>query len=242
MENIFEDTYTLRAVDVDINGTWMPSAIFAMAQELAELHAHLAGRGRRQLMEEFGICWIITRMYLVMEMYPRLGETVRAYTWPLAPTNLLFRRQFLFEDTEGRILGRASSQWALMDLKDRMLRRASAIGPYPFDSRAEAVLPDPRKIVMPPGMCEAAVRRVRYSDVDMNGHMNNTKYLNWLCELYPTDFLRTMQLSSCRIAYISEAAIDQKVVLLTKEEDGMYVRGRTGDKNVFDAHLQWTPR
>lgn len=242
MDYIFEETYRLRAVDVDINGTWMPSAILTMMQEMGELHADQAGFGRCRLMEDYGICWIITRLHLVMNMYPQLGEPVRAYTWALAPTSLLFRRQFRFEDRNGSELGRASSQWALMNYADRILRRSSAIGPYPHDSEAEILLPEPKKIVMPCDMQATAKRRVRYSDVDMNGHMNNTKYLNWLCELYPTDFLRTMQIHSCRINYTSEAAIDQEVVLLTKEEDGMYVRGRTGDKSVFDAHLEWKAR
>lgn len=240
---VFVQPYTLRALDVDLNGTWRPSAIFTLMQELAEAHAEYHEVGRVHLAESRGLAWVLTRMHLEMDRYPRIGDTIEALTWALEPTSMLFRRHFLFQDAHGIPLGRASSQWILLDLAERTIRRPAAIGGFPFDPDAPIVLPEPRKIRMPDALEEAAVRTVLYSDVDMNGHMNNTKYLNWICELQSTPFLESMQMQSVRIAYIAEAQIDQRITLLCQDSaDEVYVRGQTDGNIVFEAHVHWQPR
>lgn len=145
MEGVYSQEYTLRALDVDIKGAWMPSAIFVMMQETAEAHAQTVGFGRGDISIKHGVAWVVTRMHLRMRTYPRLGETIIARTWPLPPTNLMFRRQFQFLDMDGEELGAASSQWILFDLRDRVIRRTSILGPYPHDPNASELMPDPKK-------------------------------------------------------------------------------------------------
>lgn len=230
----------MKAVDVDIKGEWMPSAIFVRMQEIAEAHATAVGLGRVDLVDEHGFAWVLTRMSLRMFAYPRIGDTIQVSTWPLKPTRLTFLRQFQFHDAQGNELGRASSQWILFDINERIIRRPSVLGDYPYDPQAEALLDEPGKIRLPQDMDEGATRQVMYSEVDMNGHMNNTKYLNWICELYPSEFLRENRMESIKINYIAEPYIDQQVDVLQKETDeGRFVCGRTGDKTVFDAFVTW---
>lgn len=235
-----DQDYYLRAVDVDINGTWMPSAIFVRMQEIAEDHAASVGLGRVDLVDTMGFGWVLTRMHVQMKQYPRLAETIRVSTWPLKPTRLTFLRHFMFHNDRGEELGRASSQWVLFDIKDRILRRTSVLGDYPHDPNAEGVLPEPGKIILPKEMDKQCTRKVLYSDVDMNGHMNNTKYLNWMCELFSSDYLRRRRMHDIRINYIAEAYIDQEIDLYLQEGDGgHYICGKTGDKTVFDAYVNW---
>lgn len=235
-----ERTYRLLARDVDFNGLWMPAAIFTRMQEMGEEHAAEYNLGRMTIIEDYGIVWAITRMHLRMERYPRLAQEIRARTWALEPTKAWFRRHYSFADMEGNALGVASSQWVLLDLEDRILRRPSVIGPYPFDAADQPALEEPRKISFRGDMDLKTVRKVLYSDVDMNGHMNNTRYLNWICELFPTEFLREFQLHDVRINYVAEARIDQEVELyMAQADDGYYISGRTDAKNVFDAYINW---
>lgn len=242
MDPVYTEELTLRATDVDLNSTWMPSDIFETMQEIAEEDAARYGFGRLELAGGYGLAWVLTRIHLEMLRYPRLGDTVQASTWALRAKSHFVPRQFLFEDAEG-VVGRASSQWVLLDLETRCLCRTSVLGGYAGDFDTAPVLADPKKIRLPEGLAQSDQRRVLYSDVDMNGHMNNTKYLNWICELYPIPFLETMQMSNCRIAYVNEATIGQEVRLLTGEADGStFISGRTGDQSVFDAQVDWLPR
>lgn len=235
----FQEEYRLKALDVDINGRWMPSAIFVRMQELAETHAELVGLGRTQIIE-MGFAWVLTRMHLQMHHYPSLGQTIRVATWPLKPSSLLFRRQFQFEDLDGRILGRAASQWVVFDLGERVLRRTSVLGDYPYNPEAENVIGEPGKITLPDGMKEVFIRRVQYSDVDMNGHMNNSKYLNWICDIFPVAFVRQMHLSDIYINYVSEAHIGEDVAMyMLEDEAGFYVCGKSSGRTIFDAQTCW---
>jgi medium-chain acyl-[acyl-carrier-protein] hydrolase len=235
-----EQKYELRAMDVDIRGEWMPSAIFVRMQEIAEDHATAVGFGRVNLIDTFGFAWVLTRMHVRMRKYPRLGETIRVSTWPLKPTRLIFLRNFMFHNQTGEELGRAVSQWVLFDMRERTLRRTHVLGEYPFDPDAPILLPNPAKIILPSDMQPQGLRRVLYSDVDMNGHMNNTKYLNWICELFPVDILKQCRLSDIRINYIAEAYLDQDVcLLLGKACDDYYICGKTEGKTVFDACVTW---
>ncbi len=235
-----EQQYTLRAQDVDIKGEWMPSAIFVRMQEIAEDHAAAVGFGRVHIMETLGFAWVLTRLNLKMNRYPKLCDTITAATWPLKPTKLTFLRHFTFTSADDELLGAASSQWILFDIRDRMIRRTSAIENYPYDPALAPVMEEPGKIILPDGMESAGTRTVLYSDVDMNAHMNNTKYLNWICESYPASFLTEKRLAGVKINYIAEAYLDQQVELFREDtEAGRYLCGKTEEKTVFDAYVEW---
>ncbi|MDL2236707.1 hypothetical protein LJC56_02600 [Christensenellaceae bacterium OttesenSCG-928-K19] len=240
MTTRLEREHYLRAADVDINGKWMPSAVFVRMQELAEDHATKVGAGRIYLGETMGLAWVLTRVYLKMYRYPCLGDTITVATWPLKPTKLTFLRHFKMTDSTGDTLGVASSQWVLFDINDRILRRTAIIGDYPYDPDAPTMLEEPGKIKLPPDMEFKETRKVRYSDVDMNGHMNNTKYLNWICELFPSEHLKTKRIDEIKLNYIAEPYLDQNVDLFYKEADGgWFVCGKTEEKTIFDSFVTW---
>ena len=235
--------YYLRAQDVDINGTWMPSAIFVRMQEIAEDNAAAVGAGRVDMIDALGYAWVLTRMYVEMEKYPRIGDTIKVSTWPLKPTKLYFSRQFLFEEEDGEILGKASSQWVLFDVNKRQIKRSTELGNYPHDPNLPRLLPEPKKLLLPKNVPVAKTETVLYSDVDMNVHMNNTKYLNWICELFSSEWLTSYYLKSIRINYIGETHIDQKVDLHKAEaDDGFYIFGTSDGKMIFDSFTEWAPR
>jgi acyl-ACP thioesterase len=235
-----EQEYYLRAQDVDIKGAWMPSAVFVRMQEIAEDHAASVGAGRVDLVDKKGLGWVLTRMAVNMNRYPGIGQTIRVATWPLKPARLIFLRQFQFSDLEGNVLGAASSQWVLFDIGERTLKRTTVLGDYPYDPALPAVMEDPGKIILPAEMEKRETRTVLYGDVDMNVHMNNTKYLTWICELFPSAMLKKQHLESIRINYIAEAYIDQQVDLYMREEGGgWFICGKTDGKTVFDAFVTW---
>lgn len=139
------------------------------------------------------------------------------------------------------MLGRASSQWVLLDINERILRRSNAIGKeYPVDETLKKALVEPEKIKMPEHMELACTRTVLYSDVDMNGHMNNVKYANWICELFSSDVLKTKSMRNLKITYAAEAYLDQKVDLFFGAgETGYFICGKTEGKTVFDGFIEW---
>ena len=236
-----EQNYTIRAYDVDTKGKWRPSAILSRMQEIAEDHAILAHCGRKELVEERGIAWMLTRLHLEMKRYPDLMDEIRVVTWPGKPTRLFFVRHTMFFDAQGNELGRATSLWVLFDIKGRFLCRTGDIAEnYPYDLSHGTALPDPGKIRLPDPMEYKTSRTVAYSEVDMNCHLNNAKYADWVCELFDSETLKKDSIRDFRINFIAEAYMGQTVDLYRRDIDGIsYICGKTGDKTVFDASVIW---
>lgn len=233
---------TLRAFESDFSGgLWKPSGILVRMQEIAEDHAIALGYGRRDMVDVSGMVWMLTRLHLEMKKYPKIAQDIVIKTWHGKVERLTFPRYFSFEYPNGEELGCATSDWVLFRLWDRKLMRPSAIPPTDVD---ESLLPparSPERIRLPEQMNLAEVRRVRYSDTDMNEHLNNAKYADWICDLFPTQKLLEQRLSELDITYSAEAAVDQEIELKTAEVEGrFYVSGETQDKAVFSAAGRWT--
>ncbi|MEF9987848.1 MAG: thioesterase [Christensenella sp.] len=233
--------YMLRAFDVDTKGQWQPSAILTRMQEIAEDHASVVHFGRKELVVERDMAWMLTRVHLEMKRYPKLNDNIKVITWPGKPSNVFFGRYTILLDEDGEELGRATSLWVLFNIKDRFLCRTGDIGDnYPYDLSHGTTLPDPTKIKLPKKMELLQTRTVGYSEVDMNGHLNNAKYANWICELFDDEILKRDSIKELKINYIAEAYMGQHVDLYMQETDGVYyVCGKTGDKRVFDASVTW---
>lgn len=236
-----EQEYTIRALDVDLKGVWRPSAILTRMQEIAEDHAIAVGAGRADLVEEKGLAWMLTRLHLKMIKYPALTENIRVVTWPGKPTKLFFIRHTMFFSESGEELGRATSLWVLFNIHERYLCRTGEIGEtYPHDLAHGIALEEPTKIKMPDDMEHLCTRTVTYSDTDMNGHMNNAKYADWVCELFNANALQRDHMSDLRINYIAETYMDDQVELFCKQvDDTFFVCGKRDDTTVFDATIKW---
>lgn len=68
---------------------------------------------------------------------------------------------------------------------------------------------------------------MRYSELDCNGHLSNTKYLNWMEDLLPTQWHRDHALSKVHICYLNEARADQEIALSwVLEDEALALEGR----------------
>jgi medium-chain acyl-[acyl-carrier-protein] hydrolase len=234
---------TLRAFESDFSeGQWKPSGILVRMQEIAEDHAIALGCGRKDMVEETGMVWMITRLHLEMKKYPRIAQDIVVKTWHGPVTRLVFPRYFSFSYPNGEELGCATSDWVLFNYRERKLLRPSALlVPYEADESLTPPARPPMRIRFPENMQTAEIRRVRYSDTDMNVHMNNAKYADWICDLFPAEKLKRQRFSELDITYSAEAAADQEIELKTAEEGArFYVSGVTAEKQVFSATGIWT--
>ena len=233
---------TLRAFESDFaGGQWKPSGVLVRMQEIAEDHAIALECGRRDMVDVSGMVWMLTRLHLEMKKYPKIAQEIVVKTWHGKVERLTFPRYFSFEYPNGEQLGCATSDWVLFNIRDRKLMRPSAIPvPYSADETLPISARMPMRIRLPQEMNVAEVRRVRYSDTDMNVHMNNAKYADWICDLFPTDRLLKQRLAELDITYSAEAAMDQMIELKTAEVEGrFYVSGETDGKAVFSATGLW---
>ena len=204
MERIYREDVLLRASHMDFMNTWKPSAILEVMQEAAGRHAEDIGFGRNAILPQ-GLVWAVTRLEVEMDRYPHHGETVHVETFPTATRRWFFPRYFLFKDQKGHELGRAGSLWVLMDLKTRKMVKPDAMAALlPDNSDLPAPMGLPATVYEVGGVSVPGTYVPQYADLDMNGHVNNTRYMDLCCNALGIETMRTQCLHRFAVNYSNE--------------------------------------
>lgn len=233
MEKMYSEQIKLRAPQCDIHGQWRPGAIMEAMQETATTHCERVGMGR-DMTDAMGIVWVLTRARVSMRRLPKAGETVTVQTWPQTPKHMFYPRINAFLDADGGEIGSATSLWVLMDIHTRHIVNSDAIlARIPDNSDLPAGIP---LGAVRPLAGEAAVAELLppYADFDLNGHVNNTKYMDWACNALGHEALAQNQLMSFAINYDAEVLPGIAVrTELTRDGDRFGFCGYEGSKRCF---------
>lgn len=204
MKPVFEASFALRAPDTDFCGTWRPGAIFTAMQELGEAHSAQLNAGYFALREK-GLAWVVTRILLQIDRAPQIGEAIRARTWPGRERHAIYPRYYAFDDDRGNSIARASSLWVLMDIASREMVPGEKHGIAGFD---EVPLPptieNPGGIPKVEGEVRRATRAVVPSDLDINRHVNNARYVDWLWDQFSYEWHEKNRLERVIVHFTGE--------------------------------------
>ncbi len=125
-----------------------------------------------------GFLWIVTKIKLEIIRLPVYGEDIILKTWPGETSRVYFPRYYELRSSSDELLARASSLWALIEGEKRspVIPGAESIHVKGHISGNELLLPTGLRIPDNEACkTDSALRTVLYSDIDMNGHMNNTQ-------------------------------------------------------------------
>lgn len=234
---LYQD-FSVRISDCDPTGKMRPASLLVEMQELAEAHSAQLGFSREHLIAN-GIVWILYRQHAVMYEYPAFGDAVRLITWPGKIEGPLFPRYFRLERANGRCLGEMVTSWVLVNIHTRRPMRPSALpGEFPANEERTSSLALPGMLRIEDAQ-PAHTRAVQYSDLDVNQHMNNTRYLDWVCDLLPLDAMLKGGLERWQLNYISEAKAGENLRLLSIPQGReTLVQGKGADgRTVFEASV-----
>jgi medium-chain acyl-[acyl-carrier-protein] hydrolase len=216
-------------------------ALAGYLQQVAGLHAEGLGVGAERLSED-GLFWVLTRLFVRIGRAPRGGETIEIETWPSQRPRQLFLRDFRIRD-EGRAeIVTATSSWALIDAARRKAAKGPAwiAGLVEFDDARAAQFP-----VRTPSRLETIGRSAavtpRWSDIDVNGHVNNANLVGWLLEVLQSDWLAAHTLSALDVAFRNECRRDDTVqsVATAISEDCFAHALRRGDGTEIARAQSW---
>ena len=239
MEPIFRKEFEITDLYVDCFGRLKPSAILFLAQETAGHHCKDLGLSWEQLAEK-GLFWAVVRHRVQITRLPHRGETVTAETWPMPTTRTAYPRALVIRDQDGNELLRLISLWVLMDLKSRAMILPGKSGVEVTGTLRGMEPAAPRAIAIR-SMERCTDRTVLFSDVDRNGHMNNTRYLDWVQDLLPSGFHEGRALRELTVCYMTESREGQTLSLgWSLTEDGVLQAdfSREGER-IFAALLRY---
>lgn len=248
MKAVHSEQFRVRSYEVDPMGRLQIPILCKLLQEVAVAHAAMLGVAVESLFER-GTAWVLSRLNLRMEHWPRGDDEIVIETWPAAANRLLTERRFRILDVEGRETGSASTLWLVLDLERRrpvrlppqVVERLQALDLEPEPVR-------PPEIVSPDASTLELAFTVRRSDVDLAGHANNTTFVEWVVEAVPDEVWRAGDLHELEIQFLAECHRGQTVLSrsqltsgeqlevrhqLLRQEDGVEVaRARTVWRNL----------
>ena len=241
MEPIYSQNFTLTDVHVNCFGRLKTSMLLYFIQEVAGKHFEQLSMDYDSL-ESRGLFWAITRHKVQITRIPRHSETIRIETWPMPTTRVAYPRSVVAYDEQGNECFRAITLWVLMDLQNRAMVLPGKSGIEVAGTLRGNELSSPLGLPAK-ALRSRKSRTVAFTDLDRNGHMNNTKYLDWLDDLLPSSFHGAKEVKELTLCYLNEAREGQDLVLDWDflEENTLFMDAHrdTGEKTdrVFAAKI-----
>ena len=232
---VYQQNFTLSDIYLDRHRRMKPSMILYFTQEVAGQHCVELKKDWETLAAQ-GLFWAVIRHRVRINRLPGAGETITVQTWPMPTTRVAYPRNVVAFDEAGNELFRVMSLWVLMDLNTRAMVLPGKSGVEVEGLLQGSELPAPASL--PPKELENVTqRRVCFSDLDRNGHMNNVKYLDWVADLMPSEFHAAHTPKEITLCYLSECREGDALQLQHAFRDGsLRVEAGRTDPNDGKTH------
>lgn len=222
MSVIYEQSFLVDSRDVDLTGCVRPSALLGYLQEaatVAAMNLHLSGPETR---EKYHCFWMIVRMWVHLDTPLRWNDTLTVRTWHRGGKGASTYRDFdLFRD--GKPIGEAVSTWVMADVDTYRLARLDTLEEFhgtDGGKNCKKILL--HRVKLPPVLSGREERAMRYSDTDINGHVNNSKYADFACDaLHLERLLPGKFVSEFQIGYLGQCRAGETIFVETGMQDGV---------------------
>jgi acyl-ACP thioesterase len=246
IQRVWNESFLIRSYDIDSEGLAALPALCRFMQEAALNHAAHLGIGLSHLRVK-DLLWVLARQRITIHQFPRLAESITIRTEPTGKDRLFCYRDFAILDGAGRTIGAAHTVWFIMGRRDKKPRRPDSYFTVRFGDGGEGTVPTKlRKLPEPMISGVPSEIRVTYRDLDMNEHVNNIRYIEWIIDSFPLEFMRAHALEELEINYVAEALYGDLIFLGREDrEDLVFLHRLTravDDARLCRARTSWIRR
>ncbi|PCI35112.1 MAG: acyl-ACP thioesterase [Flavobacteriaceae bacterium] len=217
MKNYFEKQFELRYFEMNEFGEASPTTMLMLLEETAADHCHSINYSLYDLVAQ-NVGWVLLSGVMQMERYPKYKEKITIKTWLSSYSMIKGFRENIIYDEQGEIIGRSRGLWVFFDIaKRRPIQIFDAIKEgWSSDSTLSIDHNISKKIEVLDVATFSKKFKVNRFDTDMNEHVNNIRYLQWLMESLPKDIVDNYCLIKIDGRFITEALFDDTIISLTK--------------------------
>ncbi len=233
MSTIWREKFKVRTYETDFNNNVKISSLFDYMQEAAANHAESLDYGYNFLSKN-NQGWVLSRA--IIELYGTAGFTdeLTVETWPRSIDRLFALRDFIIYDSSGKIMAKASTAWLLVDIAAKRPLRLTRIEHHTTPDQKEPAFNDtPPKIEDCDQQELASEKIAEYTDIDLNQHVNNVKFIEYGLDALGMEFLGKNRITGVKLNFISEFKYGEKI--------GIY-KARINDKCIFIEGLRENSR
>jgi len=176
-------TFQVKSYDSDQNGRLTLHTIFHFLQECAWENARDNDFGY-EFLEQNNAYWVLSRVLIQMKSYPLWRDEIEIKTWPKGSDGFFAIRDFEIS-CKGKVVGNATSYWLILDKNTKRPKRLENFN-FIHENflRENAIERAPSKVSFDIELLKKEGRKVFYSDMDVNRHVNNATYVRWILDSY----------------------------------------------------------
>lgn len=213
LNKIFEENFKIGYSEKDFNLVLKPAFLLRILQDLATTNAEELGFGYSYIVKN-NLGWFLLKYHMEFNDFPENIEELTVKTEPRGYNKLFAMRDFEIINN-GETLGRVASSWALVDMTTKNMTSVGNVfgeSSYmkPFEKRETDLSYNKIKPIQK--IDNEQIFNIRYDDIDVNTHVNNSNYIIWAFETLDINFRSTKKLKTLDMMFKKEIKYGSKVI------------------------------
>ena len=236
--NFYTETATVLNADADFRSLLKPSALLRYVEQVSADHARTFGM-TDQFFKDHGVAFLVGKQALKFDRVPQRAEKLTLLTRAEASRRGSVKRITTVTDAEGKQVAMVDCRWIVVSLAEgRILREPGWTVEGFWNETVEGELPLQLHKCRE-GLASAGEWTVRYSQCDLNGHLNNAFYLDLVCDALPLEVMRKGPVTFASINYHREIPMGETVeVFYAPSAEGWYIIGKHNGQTSFESYLE----
>ena len=214
---------------VDFTGKLTMGVLGNHLLNCAGFHAAERGFGIAEINENH-YTWVLSRLAIELEDMPLQYEDFSIHSWIENVYRLFTDRNFELVNKDGKTIGYARSVWAMISMETRkpadlFTLHGESLNQYACDRECPIAKPGRIKVVQSEPVAEYLTK---YSDIDINGHVNSIKYIEHILDLFPMETFKEKSIKRFEMAYVAESYYGDTLSFYLEEKN----------ENEFDIEVK----
>lgn len=220
----------------------------------ADVHSSRRHFGMRYL-NTMHKTWVLSRLAIELEEMPHEHDAIIISTWVENAMKFFTKRNWEITSEDGKkVYGYGKSVWAMIDTQTREPQNILEVNEGSITNyiNPEKVCPikDVSRVRIPEVTSQGETEEsftVRYSDLDVNGHLNSVRYLDHVMDTFNIDYLKEHELKRIEVAYVAEGRWNETLHIRHMQEGDdthlfRIVRKEDDGKEIELSRLSFTFR
>lgn len=229
--------FSIKSYDSDQTGKLTLHALFHFLQECAWDNARLNNFGF-EFLESKNAYWVLSRILVQMNEYPNWRDDIKIKTWPKGTNGFFALRDFEVYKND-KVVGKVTTFWLILNKDSKRPQRLDQFN-FVHENfiQEHAIDVNLDKIGIPGELKNVEERKVFYSDLDVNKHVNNATYVRWILDSYFSNSEKGIK--EFEINFLSELYLNDHFTVhkAKDEQEHFYVLKNTMDREVCRARIK----
>ena len=238
----YKRCFHIGSFDTDLNGKAKLTSICNYLQEIAGNHVDEINQGIDDLKTN-NMAWVLSRLKIKMIHFPVWKDKIEIETWSIGTDGLFGNREFKIYNSKGETIAMASSSWLIVNiLNKRPVRPQKIVEKMPFNAVSPLFENTLGKLQITEELFPKENIPIHYSDIDFNQHVNNVKYIKWIIDSCPLEFLRHKEIEQLEINFLHETKLEDELKIFQSDPTNrseIVIKNNNTNREHCRAIINW---